>query len=263
MPASAVNIKHPGMDQEKGGRMLVAPARSRRIRPLVLGFITVVLIYLSWSPITTVLSLLPSTSGLGGMPYTSTLLTAAKAPVPLEAHIMSKCPDAQECLRMLVLPAMVRVSEKVNFTLSFIGTPTANDGVDCMHGPGECMGNIVELCAAELYPDPKLYLGFTMCLMKEYEHIPEKSLIEDCALEHSLDFAKLNECATRDDGGFGMGLLRDSVRRSKDAGVTKSCTVRLNNEIYCVRDGAEWKDCPHGPGVNDLVIAVEKLYQSS
>jgi len=125
------------------------------------------------------------------------------------------------------------------------------------------MGNIVELCAAELYPDPKLYLGFTMCLMKEYEHIPEKSLIEDCALEHSLDFAKLNECATRDDGGFGMGLLRDSVRRSKDAGVTKSCTVRLNNEIYCVRDGAEWKDCPHGPGVNDLVIAVEKLYQSS
>lgn len=37
----------------------------------------------------------------------------------------------------------------------------------------------------------------------------------------------------------------------------------MNNEIYCVRDGAEWKDCPHGPGVNDLVIAVEKLYQSS
>lgn len=94
-----------------------------------------------------------------------------------------------------------------------------------MHGPGECMGNIVELCAAELYPDPKLYLGFTMCLMKEYEHIPEKSLIEDCALEHSLDFAKLNECATRDDGGFGMGLLRDSVRRSKDVSPTR---------IYCL-----------------------------
>jgi hypothetical protein len=85
-----------------------------------------------------------------------------------------------------------------------------------MHGPEECMGNIIELCAAELYPDPKLYLGFTMCLMKEYEEIPDRSLIEDCALEHSLDFAKLNECATRDDGGFGMGMLRDSVRRSKD-----------------------------------------------
>jgi hypothetical protein len=28
----------------------------------------------------------------------------------------------QDCLRQLVLPAMQRVSDKVNFTLSFIGT---------------------------------------------------------------------------------------------------------------------------------------------
>lgn len=47
------------------------------------------------------------------------------------------------------------------------------------------------------------------------------------------------------------------------AGVTKSCTVRLNEEIYCIRDGGEWSDCPHGPGVNDLVLAIEKLYRSS
>ncbi len=42
--------------------------------------------------------------------------------VPLEAHIMSKCPDAKDCLRDLVLPAMQKVHGKVNFTLSFIGT---------------------------------------------------------------------------------------------------------------------------------------------
>jgi hypothetical protein len=47
------------------------------------------------------------------------------------------------------------------------------------------------------------------------------------------------------------------------AGVTISCTVRLNEEIYCVHDGNKWKDCPKGPGVNDLVIAIEKLYNSS
>jgi hypothetical protein len=41
--------------------------------------------------------------------------------VPLEAHIMSKCPDARDCLRQLVLPAMQRVYQKVNFTLSYIG----------------------------------------------------------------------------------------------------------------------------------------------
>lgn len=120
---------------------------------------------------------------------------------------------------MLVLPVMQRVSPKVNFTLSFIGTPTDNDGVACMHGPTECMGNIIELCAASLYPDPKMYLGFTMCISKEYSSIPERTLVEDCALEHGIDFQKLNECAVQDDGGFGMGMLRDSVKRSTDVGI--------------------------------------------
>jgi hypothetical protein len=42
--------------------------------------------------------------------------------VPLEAHIMSKCRDAKDCLHDLVLPVMEQVVDKVNFTLSFIGT---------------------------------------------------------------------------------------------------------------------------------------------
>lgn len=41
--------------------------------------------------------------------------------VPLEAHIMSKCPDARDCLHDLVLPAMVNVSHFVDFKLSYIG----------------------------------------------------------------------------------------------------------------------------------------------
>ena len=165
-------------------------------------------------------------------------------------------------MRELVLPAMQRVHDKVAFNLSFIGTPTENDGVDCMHGPGECMGNIIELCAARLYPDPKTYLGFAMCLERNYKEIPQRSLIEDCALEHAIDIKELNDCAAKDDGAFGMKLLRDSVRRTTDVGVVKSCTVRLNNEIYCIRDDGEWTNCPSGPGVNDLVMAIEKLAHS-
>jgi hypothetical protein len=169
----------------------------------------------------------------------------------------------QDALRKLILPVMQRVSDKVDFKLSYIGKPTANDGVECMHGPSECMGNIIELCARELYPDPKINLGFIMCLTKDYKHIPERALIEDCALEHAIDFQSLNECATRDDGAHGMEMLRNSVARTADVGVTTSCTLRLNNEVYCVRDGGEWTDCPHGADVNDLIIAIEKLYGRS
>ena len=41
--------------------------------------------------------------------------------VPLEAHIMSKCPDARDCLHDMILPAMQQVSHKVDFKLSYIG----------------------------------------------------------------------------------------------------------------------------------------------
>lgn len=182
--------------------------------------------------------------------------------VPLEAHIISKCPDTRDAMRQLILPVMQRVYDRVNFTLSYIGRPTANDGVECMHGPEECMGNIIELCARELYPDPKISLGFVMCLTRDYQDIPDRSLIEDCALEHAIDFQALNECATADDGAYGLGLLRNSIQRTTEAGVTKSCTIRLNNEIYCIRDDEQWIDCPNGPGVNDLIIAIEKLHRS-
>ncbi|KAK2067030.1 hypothetical protein P8C59_000799 [Phyllachora maydis] len=180
-------------------------------------------------------------------------------PVALEAHIISKCPDTRDCLRDLIIPAMEVVHDKVNFTLSYIGTPTDNDGVACKHGPEECLGNIVELCAQELYPDPKVFLGFTMCLTKDYQHIPQRNLIEDCALEHAVSFQQLNECATQDDGAFGMGMLRDSVQRTSAAGITKSCTVRVDEKIYCIRDGGEWIDCPSGSSVDTLVATIEKL----
>lgn len=159
------------------------------------------------------------------------------------------------------------------------------------------MGNIIELCARELYPDPKINLGFIMCLTRDYENIPGRALVEDCALEHAIDIKAINDCATRDDGAHGIELLRNSVVEtaevrkahnigcslatlchsmikafSKDmpwlltraqANVTISCTIRLNDDVYCVRDGGEWKDCPNGPGVNDLLVAIERLRHSS
>lgn len=253
------------MNSEKGRKVMADEPPTRRNRHLAIGFLSVACCYLLFSSMSfgTLTSWIAQESHANRQSDLWQAPITAKALVPLEAHIMSKCPDARDCLMDLILPTMQRSLDKVNFTLSYIGTPTDNDGVACMHGPEECMGNIIELCAANMYPDPKIYLGFTMCLTRDYKDIPQRSLVEDCALEHAVDFAKLNECAVRDDGGFGMGMLRDSIRRSKDAGVTSSCTVRLDEKIYCIRDGGEWKDCPNGPGVNDLVIAIEKLYQSS
>lgn len=90
------------------------------------------------------------------------------------------------------------------------------------------------LCASTLYPDPKIYLGFAMCLIKDYEDIPQRSLIEDCALEHAIDFDKLSDCASQDDGGYGVDMLRKSVSRS--AAVSLPCRSSRSLRGY-VTDG--------------------------
>lgn len=187
----------------------------------------------------------------------------ADTKVPVDVHIMSKCPDARDCLKKLVLPAMANVSDKVDFRLSMIGSLTADDGVECKHGQTECLGDIVMLCAASEYPDPKLYLGFTNCLTNDYSEIPARSLIEDCALEHGLDFGVLNDCMSKENGAYGMGLLRDSVQHSSDVGVTTSCTVRLDNKVRCVADGGKFKDCEGGDKPEDLIRDIGRLYDEA
>lgn len=116
-------------------------------------------------------------------------------------------------------------------------------------------------------------LGFANCLISDYPLIPERTLVESCALEHGIDFESLNTCAshqddededphspTPDDDPSGIALLRKSVRHSQEVGVTKSCTVRLDETVWCIRDGGEWKDCAHGSDVSTFVEEVERLW---
>lgn len=162
-----------------------------------------------------------------------------------------------------------------------------------MHGPTECIGDMIILCAANLPFPPGQQksssssssltfrprtptirsLGFANCLISSYERIPDRSLVEGCALEHGIDFNELNQCASREDDNdddssrqdpSGIALLRKSARRSEELGVKTSCTVRLDESVWCVRDGGVWKDCAkggEGSKVRTLVEEVERLWK--
>jgi hypothetical protein len=108
-----------------------------------------------------------------------------------------------------------------------------------------------------------MYLGFTMCLSRKYREIPKRELAQDCALEHGMSFDRLNHCMSKDDGAYGMGLLRDSVKRSAALNVTTSCTVRLNGQERCVRDDGKFTHCEGGSKPADLIRDINKLYKSA
>lgn len=114
---------------------------------------------------------------------------------------------------------------------------------------------MLSLCADYLHPsNPVISLGFTNCLVSSYSRIPSRDLVESCSLEHGISFDQLNSCIS--DEGKGLDLLSASVERSQKAGVKKSCTVRVRDKIWCVRDGGEWKNCDHGHDVDDLVAEI-------
>jgi hypothetical protein len=76
-----------------------------------------------------------------------------------------------------------------------------------------------------------------------------------------MDFEQLNDCASKEDGAFGMRLLRKSVEWSESVNASVSCTVRLAGEKRCVRDDGSWKDCDKGSSVKSLVEDIEELWK--
>ncbi len=93
-----------------------------------------------------------------------------------------------------------------------------------MHGQTECLGNMLSLCAHNLFPNnTKISLGFSTCLIMHYQQIPSRDLVQSCALEHGIPFEDLNDCISEE--GKGLDLLEASIKRSENAGVKKSCTV--------------------------------------
>ncbi|OQE44290.1 hypothetical protein PENCOP_c002G07701 [Penicillium coprophilum] len=223
---------------------------------------------------------------------TSHAQTLEQTKIPLEAHIMSKCPDARDCLQKLVLPAMEKISDKVDFKLSFIASVSKDsEEIECMHGPGECIGNMLMLCAANLpfpptadeaslpsqYPRTPIIrsLGFANCLLNDYARIPNREFVHQCAMEHGIDFDSLNKCASQqnddpndgNDGGpplSGLALLRASATHGEQLGIKTSCTVRLDDAVWCIRDSNEWRNCARngeGSQPSTLVDQVEKLWK--
>jgi len=122
LPTYRNDIKAPLEDDEQNNEMLIR-APPRRSRPLAIGFAAVAICYLLFKAMT---SMHPLSFGCHQKTPVSMwnheFGASKKDLVPFEAHIMSKCPDARDCLKDMVLPTMQKVIDKVNFTLSYIGT---------------------------------------------------------------------------------------------------------------------------------------------
>lgn len=134
-----------------------------------------------------------------------------------------------------------------------------------MHGREECVGNVQELCASKYAPRQNWW-SFVHCQNYEGRYkVGTPALALRCARSAKLDMENsgVGQCMGFDASGVaeeGVALLKESVQKSKDLGIEwvfvryfllvsrhscpcrKSCTVIINDEVVCIRDGT-WKEC--------------------
>eukprot|EP00747_Dinoflagellata_sp_TGD_P063265 gnl/TRDRNA2_/TRDRNA2_153378_c1_seq2.p1 gnl/TRDRNA2_/TRDRNA2_153378_c1~~gnl/TRDRNA2_/TRDRNA2_153378_c1_seq2.p1 ORF type:complete len:369 (-),score=91.95 gnl/TRDRNA2_/TRDRNA2_153378_c1_seq2:57-1067(-) len=152
-------------------------------------------------------------------------------PISLELMYESQCPYSLLFLQDLakVLPAMYgkQLKDRVNLQLSPFGnaqavpTKSISEGYKfwhpevvesgqenvylCQHGEGECLGNMIHMCAMQLQQDPLKFINFLGCMADNPNFSVEKASYECAAkLEHDIDIKAIKKCALGPDGVSGM-----------------------------------------------------------
>ncbi len=99
LPKYVEDSKSPMMGDEKEERMFVR-SPSRRNRPIAIAFVLVAALYFLWTPVIESDVVRHLCKGnTTNTKYTPVIqVQENKTLVPFEAHIMSKCPDAQVSL---------------------------------------------------------------------------------------------------------------------------------------------------------------------
>jgi len=121
------------------------------------------------------------------------------------------------------LPAIMNVTEYM------VGQDDGNGQFECMHGPNECIGDLMELCAYNLTITTSQYgwWEFGLCLQTNYEDIPDNA--QGCAQTASLDYNAILTCSK---SKLGQTLFSQSIAIANNMGVDATPTIWIAGVEY-------------------------------
>jgi interferon gamma-inducible protein 30 len=128
--------------------------------------------------------------------------------VKVDFYGESLCPDCQHMVVDVLSPLFKSGVSKL-LALRYIalgnvrGSPDDAAGVQCQHGPGECLHNRYINCAQQAQPDQDKWFPYVECLATNMRDIAAER--DACARKAGLDAAALQSCA---EGKAGAALER-------------------------------------------------------
>jgi len=144
---------------------------------------------------------------------------------------MSQCPPCsdwmqqfdQQVMQAQGLPAIMDISEY------FVGQNDGGGQFECMHGPDECVGNLIELCAHNLTAQsvPLGWWHMDVCMQSDYTNIPDNA--QGCAQQANLQWDPIVACSKDTQGD---NLFAASIDVANNMGVDATPTIFINGQEY-------------------------------
>jgi len=152
--------------------------------------------------------------------------------VKFETFEMSKCPYCaawKQNFETVVMQAQ-GVRDIIDLTEYFVAY-YYDGSFSCLHGPGECVGDLFLLCAYNLthITQPWAWWDLSVCMQagQNYNNVPGN--IEGCASSVGLNYNAINQCAT---GSLGTQLFIQSVDYCNSLGIDETPTSIINGQMY-------------------------------
>jgi len=168
---------------------------------------------------------------------------------------MSKCPDAYVC-ETLYAQVIEQVGDIVDLNVDYIAKvdTTQETGFNCMHGQSECLGDLQQVCAKHYYAKNYTWWNFLLCEDQTQENIPDNG--PQCASLNGMNSSQINNCVNSPEG---KSLLLNSITYTQQRNVDVSCTIWIQNQLFCVHD-EYWKNC-RTHDVNGIVQYICQSYK--
>ncbi|KAI8474858.1 MAG: hypothetical protein J3K34DRAFT_111189 [Monoraphidium minutum] len=190
---------------------------------------------------------------------------AAAAPpgkVLLELFVMSHCPDARFC--EVEIDKLLEKLHPIAHLRSHYIQKSRGGGVTCPHGDAECLGNRMQLCVQEHTPPAHnrgWFSKFLVCMARPGADVASEAAVKACLDEVGASGAPRAAMDACIDGAQGAALMKRSADTTAARGVARSCTVAVEGQKRCVRDGGRWYDCPGGSSEAELAATICAAYR--